>query len=80
MVRDQLIKSGITFLPDHICTPDDLCRYLIDRYGDGTVLIKPETSRLLLVDLLKKHQDELTLFFARKNPTPRGVQDLQIMM
>lgn len=46
-------QVGITFLPDHICTPDDLCRYLIDRYGDGTVLIKPETSRLLLVDLLK---------------------------
>lgn len=80
MVRDQLIKSGITFLPDHICTPDDLCRYLIDRYGDGTVLIKPETSRLLLVDLLKKHQDELTLFFAQKNPSPRAVQDLQILM
>jgi len=79
-VQDQLTESGITFLPDHICTLDDLCRYLIDRYGNQTVLIKPETSRLLLVDLLRRHQDELTLFFAQKNPSPRAVQDLQTLM
>lgn len=79
-VQDQLTESGITFLPDHICTLDDLCRYLVDRYGNHTVLIKPETSRLLLVDLLRKHQDELTLFFTQKNPSPRAVQDLQTLM
>lgn len=79
-VRDQLIKSKISFLPDQVSTLDDMCAYLVGHYGGRTTLIKPETSRLLIVDLLKKHQEELSLFFVQKNPSPRAVQDLQVLM
>lgn len=79
-VQDQLTDSKISFLPFHICTADDMCSYLVDNYGGITTFIKPETSRLLLVELLKKHQDELTLFFAEKNPSPRVIHDLQILI
>ncbi len=79
-VQDTLTREKISFVQDHICTLDEFCSYLVDRYGDKTTRITSDTSRLLLVDLLQRFQDDFSLFFTQKSPSPRAVQDLQILI
>lgn len=80
MVQGKLIDMKKSFLPDHICTLDELCEHLIDQHGQEIVRINSTTSRLLLIDIMHEHEDDLTLFFTNKNPSPRAIQDLQTLL
>lgn len=62
---------------DRICTPDDLCLFLLSRYGDGITYLSDPDSRLLLSRVIADHSRELSLFMSGSTPSGRTLTDLQ---
>ncbi|MCX6693472.1 MAG: PD-(D/E)XK nuclease family protein [Methanomicrobiales archaeon] len=78
-VAEELIAGSVSFVPDHICTLDQFCEYLVSRYGHQTSHVKKPVARIILSDVIHEHEDDLSLFFSQKSPSPRTLQDLQAL-
>jgi|GEM_PF-1121214 len=79
-VGETLRSSDITYLPDHICTPDQFCEYLITRYGRTISQVKSSAARIILSDVMNENQKSLPLFFAQRTPSVRTLQNLQTLI
>ena len=79
-VKQRLIDEKISFIPDHICTLEQFCEYLLERYGEKTGYIPGPAARIILSDLLHEKKKELPLFFAQGIPSPGTLQDLQTLI
>lgn len=79
-VRESLLETHTPFLPDHICTPEQLASILLARHGEGITGIDRTSARIILSGILQEHRASLPLFFARDAPSPRTLQDLQTLI
>ncbi|HWQ67317.1 MAG TPA: PD-(D/E)XK nuclease family protein [Methanospirillum sp.] len=79
-VRDDLIASNTPFIPDHICTLDQFCEYLISRYGESVRYVKTQAARVILSDVINENEKDLSLFFSQRTPSPRTLQELQTLI
>lgn len=80
MVHQKLSASQVTFISDHICTPDQFCEYLITRYGAEKTYINPQAARILLYEVMRSKEKDLSLFFTDKTLSPRTLSELQMLI
>ncbi len=78
--QHHLITSKIPFLPDHICTLDQFCESLVTGYGGSIRPVSPAAARIMLSDVMHKHEKELSLFYAQRAPSAKTLQDLQTLI
>jgi len=79
-VGKRFINSKTPFLPDHICTLDQFCEFLVARYGKTITPIKPSAARIILADVMNENEKQLSLFFAQRAPSAKTLQDLQTLI
>lgn len=79
-VTQKLSASQTSFIPDHICTPDQFCEFFITRYGAEKTCINPQAARILLYEVMRLKEKDLSLFFTDKTLSPRTLSDLQMLM
>lgn len=79
-VHQTLSASQISFIPDHICTPDQFCEYLITRFGAEITYINQQAARILLYEVMRSNEKDLSLFFTDKTLSPRTLSELQMLI
>ena len=75
--KEMFSSRNLPVIPDRICTPDDLCLFLLSEYGDGITYISDPDARLLLSRVIADHGKELSLFTSTRSPSGRMLTDLQ---
>jgi RecB family exonuclease len=75
--KDQLAGRDNVTISDRICTPDELCLFLLFEYGEGITFISDSDSRLLLSRVIADHSKELSLFMSGGSPSGRMLTDLK---
>jgi ATP-dependent helicase/DNAse subunit B len=74
--KTQLSSRNTPAISDRICTPEDLCLFLLSEYGDGVTFISDSDSRFLLSQIIADHSKELSLFMNVRSPSGRTLADL----
>ncbi|MFH0968177.1 MAG: PD-(D/E)XK nuclease family protein [Methanobacteriota archaeon] len=75
--RDQLLRQHYPIIPDRICTPGDLCLFMLSESEDGITFISDSDARILLSRVIVQHNKELSLFMKDRSPSGRTLSDLQ---
>ena len=75
--KDMLIDRNTNEVQDKICTPDDLCFFLLSRYGEGITYVSDPETRLLLSRVIADNSKELSLFMSSSSPSGRMLADLK---
>lgn len=75
--KELLLNQNNAPISDRICTPDELCLFLLSEYGEGITYISDSDSKLLLSRVIADHSKELSLFMNGSSPSGRILADLQ---
>lgn len=79
-VHRKLGADEVPYIPTRICTLQNFCKDYFEAHRTTSRLLSTAESRLLLNQVLVKHEGELPVFFSKGRPSSGTVDDLILFM